>query len=110
MKNARAGILGFPNPIRIGTATPRIGRKANPDNMRICNTCPDGASYDGSIHQLMNRGPSTIRNRPDMIVRDKATFDHVKNISLMSSTLPRVFRLVVIGATTASIAITNSIR
>ena len=43
--------------------------------MRICNTCPDGASYDGSIHQLMNRGPSTIRNRPDMIVRDKATFD-----------------------------------
>jgi hypothetical protein len=58
----------------------------------------------------MNLGPRTIRKRPVPMVTDRATFDHFRNISRRTVTLPSVFSLVAMGETTAAMALRKSIR
>src|ERR1051326_7399577 len=97
------GRPALPSPISIGRATPRTGRKTMYDSMRICRTCPAGCSKLGSTHHAMNRGPSTMRNRPAASVRERAIFDHLRKISRSSSCLPWVCSRVAAGITTAAI-------
>src|SRR3989449_4542657 len=52
-----AGTVGFPRPIRTGTATPLTGRNTRLETMRIWSTSPAGCSNEGPIHHPMNLGP-----------------------------------------------------
>src|SRR5437879_2568105 len=109
-RNPIVGRPGLPRPIRIGSATPRTGRKTRYEIVRIRSTWPAGCSKDGSIHHAMNRGPRTMRNNPAIIVSERAILDHLRKISRSSDVRPCVFSRVAIGITTAAIAMMNSIR
>src|SRR5947199_9639713 len=85
-----AGTVGFPRPIRTGTATPLTGRNTRLETMRIWSTSPAGCSNEGPIHHAMNLGPRTIRKRPAMMVSDNAAFDHFRKISRRSDNFTSV--------------------
>ena len=107
-RNVSDGSTGFPSPISTGRATPRTGRKIRLEIMRIWSTAPAGPSNEASIHQPMKRGPSTMRNRPTIMVRQNAIFDQRRKIARSSPRRPWVLSRVVVGITTAAMATMNS--